>query len=193
MIVDYPEIEARLKKTFTTSQALAVQSALVGLEAEVEVFLDRPLVPTTITAEVVRPPTQKYPGKLFFRRGPVRSISSITVDGTAVDAADYARTPYGVRYFAPLAVWGGVNAEPEILATYEAGLDGDDRTTESGKAIAEVLIRAGSRIANQILDDSVGVATEDQEGYSVEYADASQGLTEAERAMIRRFRRRVIR
>lgn len=178
------------------AQTNALTSIIEGLEGDLETYLKRPIVPTTVTDEEV---SVNRDGKVFLRQSPVLSVTTFTVDGTAVDVAQYAVETWGIN-----DVWPGflpfplISPAPALLVTYEAGLPGDDPTSAFGKKAKGVLLRAAARDFNQVVrEDLAGVSRASVEGTSLEFHGGVRagagGLTETELDGFKRWKRRTVR
>ncbi len=172
------------------AQANAATSIIDGLEADLETYLKRPLVPTTVEDEVVKIGED---GKVYLKATPVASVSAFTIDGVAVDVVDYAVERWG------FTTWTSVGptlnlAAPSILASYVGGLSGDDPTSEFGRKAKATLLRAAARDFNQVVrEDLAGVSRASVEGTSLDFHGTGGGLTDAEKESFKKWKRRTVR
>lgn len=198
-LVTVDELATYQAKTYTAAQENAASVVLENLEGDLEAYLGRPLVPTVFEAQTIRPPTSRRPKTLLFPKTPVVSIEAFTIDGTAVASTDYVLRPWGVENLSVASIPSGLGAEPEIVASYTAGLPGDDPDDAFTKAARAILFGTAARILNRdVIDDAAGVSTLDQEAYSVSYAGASSSdpgslFHETELARLVRWKKRTFR
>lgn len=197
-IIDAQDLARYLKRAIVadSAEALAADEIIDGLEADLETYLKRPLVPTTVTDEVV---SVNRDGRIFLKATPVVSVTTFTVDGTAVDVAQYAVETWGIN-----DVWPGflpsplISPEPALLATYVGGLPGDDPTSAFARKARATLLRAAARDYNQVVrEDLAGVSRASVEGTSLEFHGGVRagagGLTDAEMESFKKWKRRTVR
>lgn len=174
----------------------AATEIIEGLEADLEAYLKRPLVPTVVTDEVV---TVVGSGTVYPRSTPVISVESFTIDGTLIDPTQYGIRPFGivdlvaVGFPSPL-----ISGAPALLLDYTGGLPGDDPEDPFTKKARATLLRAAARDYNQVVrEDLAGVARAGVEGTNYEFHGGVKagagGLTDDELARFSRWKRRIVR
>jgi hypothetical protein len=174
----------------------AATEIIDGLEADLEAYLKRPLVPTEITDEEVTIDTL---GRVYTKATPVSAVAAFTVDGTAVSADAYLIRPYGLTYVSPVFLPSPlISPAPVMLLDYTGGLPGDDPTDPFTRKARATLLRAAARDYNQVVrEDLAGVARAGVEGTNLEFHGGVKagagGLTEDEMAKFNRWKRRIAR
>lgn len=195
-IIDAQDLAGYMKRAIVadSDDETAANEIIDGLEGDLETFLKRPIVPTTVTDEEIKVTAT---GKVFLSATPVLEITALSYNGTAI--ASYARESYGLSglssIFAPPVISG-----PTIypLVSYRGGLPGDDPTSTFGKKARAVLLRAAARDFNQVVrQDLAGVARAGVEGTNLEFHGGVRagagGLTDTELAGFVRWKRRGVR
>jgi hypothetical protein len=174
----------------------AATEIIEGLEADLEAYLKRPLVPTIITDEVV---TVVGHGTVYPKSTPVLSVEAFTLDGSPIDSTSYAIRPFGlvdlvsIGFPSPL-----ITGAPVLLLDYTAGLPGDDAADAFTRKARATLLRAAARDYNQVVrEDLAGVARAGIEGTNYEFHGGVKagagGLTDDEMARFSRWKRRTVR
>lgn len=176
----------------SAGQTLAASAIIDGLEADLEAYLKRPLVETTVEDEVV---TMDRRGTIRLRETPVRSVTVFSVDGTAQDASTYEVVSWGLKDvfpgFMPSPL---ISPAPVLLATYVAGLDGEDPTSVFGRQARGVLLRVAAREFNRaVRQDAEGLERLSVEGTSMSFVNPGGGLSEEDLAKFTRWKKRVVR
>lgn len=190
-IVEVSDLATYLKRTIDGDNEAAAQSIIDGLEADLEAYLKRPLTETTVTAERVKVNGR---GRIYSRSTPVRSVTSLTVDGQLVGADLYKVEAWGVG-----DIWYGflpsplIAPAPDIRLTYVAGLPGEDPEDPFTKAAKAAITRIAARDYNQVVrEDLAGVRTASIEGTSLSFVGTGGwNLDELER--FKRWKRRIVR
>lgn len=182
-IASADEIQARVKRTLSSSEQAAAEAMIDDFQAELESILGRPMEPTDVV-ETRFLPVGWF--ELSLRQTPIISIASITIDGNALDASAWSRIPNGINF----RTTGPTNAlmpSPElvIVVSYRAGLDAP-KNAPAKSIITSRVVRA----LNSRADESEGATSVAVEDYKIAYVD--DGFTEAEMRAVSRLRRRVI-
>lgn len=93
-IIAHGDLAAYMGRTIAAGAAQTSATSIIeGLEADLETYLKRPIVPTAITDEVVKVDRD---GRIYLRATPVVSVAGFTLNGTAVDADTYAVETWGL-------------------------------------------------------------------------------------------------
>lgn len=173
-IIDAQDLAGYMKRTITpnSEDETAANEIIDGLEADLEAYLKRPIVPTVVANEKVKiTPT----GKAFLSATPVVTVTSFAYDGTAIE--NYSLESYGFSglssVFTPPTLAG-----PTIfpLVSYTGGLPGDDPASTFGKKARAVLLRVANRDFNWVVrQDLGGVSLANVEGTQLSAAGGVKG------------------
>lgn len=195
-IIDVEDLRVYMRLTsWETGASAAAAEIIDGLEADLEAHVRRPLVETTVTDEAVKADAR---GNVRFRQTPVRSVTAFSVDGTAITDASWNAESWGLSGLSFVHLSSPLSADPVLLASYVAGLPGEDPTDPFARKARATLLRAASRDVNQIVrQDAAGVARLSVEGTSVEFHGGVKagagGLTQDEKDQFNRWKRRIVR
>lgn len=187
MIVSPTEVKEYLGlSSVNTTAASAIIDGLVG---DLEAYLGRPATIGTFSEAPVLP--SRWTGRIRLRRTPVRTVTSFTVDGTAVDSDYYALKSWGLADVALLGVPSTLVSQPVLAITYTAGLDGENESDPFGAAVKGKLLRKAAAIYQKVIGDgAAGADSVSSEGESVRYVAGDDTWTEAELKTLSRFKRR---
>ena len=162
-IIDAQDLAGYLKRAIVvdSEEEAAANEIIDGLEGDLETYLGRPLVPTTVVDEEFR---IRAGGKVFLSATPVTDISAVSYGGQAIE--NYSRESYGMSglsFIATPPVISGPTTYPVV--SYTGGLPGDDPTTAFGRKARGVLLRAAARDFNWVVrQDLAGVSLAQVEG-----------------------------
>jgi hypothetical protein len=207
MLVDVSDLADYMDLRFTNRQSDSAEIVLEGIQSEIETFLRRPIESQEFD-EIYHVPidyrpfaAESYfydrtqdrtqnglmsqiavPYALYLRQTPVTNVDTVRIKGRSgtwqdqLEDTHWKRTRWGIELFtvAPL---------DEIEVVYDAGLDG---TTIPYLRL--VILRAASREMQNMVDDVVGL--KDLNARQITVADI--GLTEAEKATLKRWKRKQI-
>lgn len=193
---------------FTNRQETNAELILAGVQSEIETFLRRPAEPTEFV-EVYRIPEDylrisasayfydtnrdvsldpleyviQPPYTLHLNNSPVVEVEQVRVKGLYEES--FAVLQHGTEWSA--SKWGvdlfSVISLDEVEVTYTAGLDGD-----AIPYLKLLVLRVASREMQNLTDDVVGLKQLDTR----EVAVREIGLTDADKATLKRWRRRQI-
>lgn len=170
-----------LNREMSTGEQLAIRSILEDIEAEVAGIIGSVGISTHTETVTVQDPYPQY-GSVPFNLSffPVKSIISVTINATALAAANYSFGTTGVK------VYGGftrnlLNPVYTVTATvvYTAGYD-----EKVLARIRPVVKRRAVRLVNKVSDEAIGTDRVTLEGYNSSWL--AEGFTEQEEAIIRR-------
>lgn len=208
MLVTVSELADYMDQRFTNRQADSAEVTLAGIQSEIETFLRRPIeaqefieiyhVPEdylVISAEayfydrsldrtynglnnLVAPPFQ-----LHLRNTPVTAVSQVRKKGRVENAfsvipvnTQWKHTRWGLELFNVLAF-------DTLEVTYTAGLDGTEIPY-----FRQVILRAAAREMQNMVDDVLGL--QDLQARQITIKEI--GLTEAEKATLKRYKRKQV-
>lgn len=208
MLVTVSELADYMDQRFTNRQADSAEVTIAGIQSEIETFLRRPIesqefveiyhVPEdylVISAEayfydrsldrtynglnnLVAPPFQ-----LHLRNTPVTAVSQVRKKGrletsftTMAANTTWKYTRWGLELFNVLAF-------DTLEVTYTAGLDGTEIPY-----FRQVILRAAAREMQNMVDDVLGL--QDLQARQITIKEI--GLTEAEKAMLKRYKRKQV-
>jgi hypothetical protein len=189
---------------FNNRQADAAELILAGVQGEIEAYLRRPVEPTTYTEVYIVPedyltisaqayfydrsldktgtiePLVQPPYQLHLNNSPVIAVDEVRLKGrldpqyrVLVEGRDYIATKWGIDTW---AAW----QHDRIEVTYTAGLDGGNLPY-----LKLMILRVASREMENQTDDVVGLKDLETNQVRAE----TVGLTEAEKAGLKRYRR----
>lgn len=195
MLITVGDLTDYMNLSLDTGATTAASAIIDGLEADLEAYVRRPLVPTEITAEVVRVDGR---GKVLFKKTPVLSVASFSIDATVVSPAGYVVETWGLSQLSGVGLVSPFAAPPVLTASYVGGLPGDDPTDVWTRKARATLLRAAARDVNQVVrQDAAGVARLSVEGTAMDFHGGVKagkgGLTEDEKAEFNRWKRRIVR
>lgn len=195
-IIDAQDLAGYMKRAIEadSDDETAANEIIDGLEADLEAYVKRPIVPTLVEDEAIE---ITHFGRVFLSATPVVEVTALSFDGTAITS--YTQESYGLSGLSPVFT-PPVLAGPTIfpLVSYRGGLPGDDPASTFGKKARAVLLRAAARDFNQVVrQDLAGVSRANVEGTSLEFHGGVRagagGLTDAELAGFQRWKRRRVR
>lgn len=189
-VVSPEDVFDYLGQTPTDVMLTGASIILDGLQADLEAFLRKPIVPRTFT-EDHRTIRLDSCGRWRPRNLPILAVSSVTVDGVAlVLDQDWSWA----------SDWIGIGVRWTLSAsvTYTAGMDGDDPTSTFGAFLRAQLIRKAAAVVNKVIrEDQAGLGTLQVEGTSYSWAGVIAGnretWTDDELDRFRTYRRRIVR
>lgn len=208
MLVTVSDLSDYMDQRFTNRQSDSAEVILAGIQSEIETFLRRPIEVEAFTENYYVPEdylvisAEAYfydrsmdrtfnglnnlvapPYSLHLRQSPVRDVQQVRVKNRTSTTWDvhakgtqWMQTRWGIEMFNVLAF-------DEIEVTYTAGLDGDEIPY-----FRVLILRAASREMQNMVDDVVGLKDLNARQITIKEI----GLTEAEKAMLKRYRRRQI-
>lgn len=196
MLISASDVEDALGLSFTPKQVAQVEAILDGLEADLEAFLKRPLVPTLVEDEGVTPGETG----IHLRSTPVREVHEIKVQGAAIVPLGYVVNAWGLSDVSWLWAYPVdlITGLPLVTITYTGGLAGDDPRDLFARKARTGLLRAAKRIVYQeVLERAPGVARMNVEGTQIDFTGGVHagegGWLEGELAAFRRWKKRIIR
>lgn len=193
-IIDVEDVTDYLSLSYasTAASTAAVEAIIGGLEADLQGYIRRPLVPTSFTE--TDPDIRVDRGTIKVRNQPVISIASFTIDGVAqVDGTNYVRERYGVSSIDFLSVPALGTLRPALSISYTAGLPGDDPASEFGAFVKAKLVQKAAAIVNKVVrEDSAGTSSTSVEGTSLRW-DTTETWSEQELKRFDRWKRRFVR
>lgn len=194
-IIDVDDLADYMNLSIEGGQATAASIIIDGLEADLEAYVRRPLVRTEVEDETVKVDAA---GRVRFRHTPVREVTSFSVDGVAVTADSWTAETWGLSGLSFVHLSSPLQTDPVLLASYVAGLPGEDLDDPFTRKARATLLRAASRDFNQVIrQDAAGIARLGIEGTSMDFHGGVKagagGLTENELEGFKRWRRRVFR
>lgn len=194
-IIDVEALSVYMNLSLAGGASAAASAIIDGLEADLEAYLRRPLVETTVTDEAVKVDRR---GNVRFKKTPVRSVTAFSIDGTAVSDASWSAESWGLSNLSAVHLAGPLGTDPVLTASYVAGLPGEDPTDEFTRKARATLLRAAARDVNQVVrQDAAGLATLLVEGTQMSFhggvKGGAGGLTDEEKAQFSRWKRRVVR
>jgi hypothetical protein len=189
---------------FDNRQTDAAEMILAGVQGEIEAYLRRPIEPTTYTEVYIVPedyltisaqayfydrsldkvgtiePLVQPPFQLHLNNSPVSAVTQVRLKGrldpnyrVLVEGRDYIATKWGIDTW---VAW----QHDRIEVTYTAGLNGSNLPY-----LKLMILRVASREMENQTDDVVGLKNLETR----EVRSESVGLTDADRAGLKRYRR----
>lgn len=166
------DIEGRLRRELQGDEEEDARRLIDQYQAELEELLGRGIERRTVTETAAWPTASE---RYYVKRGPIASVTSLSVGAVAVAATAYAVHRDAVE----LWPW---TATPGVLSvTYVGGWD-----AERAKAAKAAVVARVCRMMNRHDDDDEGVRQSAVEGHSVTWMD--DAFTEAELKACKRLR-----
>lgn len=164
MLVSTAELATALKLPSTTP---GLSEALQSAQAVVAAHLGAQTLAAASRSERVTPP--RFRQTLSLRLGPLTQVTSVTVDGEALNTSDVQADFWAIGYEP------GFRAGRTVVVEYEAGWDGADSTGESSlpDKLRAALIMVAANAMNKGADAGGGKTSESIGDYSVGYAASS--------------------
>lgn len=177
--------------TGMTDEQSFVVAILGDFQAEIESICGRPLEQRTVTESRW---LDLATWDLALSATPIASVTSLTIDGVAIDPSAFSYEPGGLLAFSQLDFGpGGVPlvtdyttlGTKKVDVVYVAGIADPAKARPAKSAI----VARACRVLNMANDDALGTKRLTVEGYGVDWVD--DGFTEAEMKACSRLRRRV--
>lgn len=206
-VVTVGDLSDLMVTAFTPQQVTAASMIIDGQIEDVAQYLDRPLYTETIIGERVPIPNpgreydRQAPYMLSLRREPVLSISQIRfADGTLLDPQWYIEQPWGVDlwglYWRPINPMSWVG-DYSLYVDYTAGLI--EARPDSLRPIRSAVLRAAQREMTLQLSGMRGLRGLSVDGgthyvrdTATRLEDPGAGLNDGEKALISRYRRKIL-
>lgn len=207
-LVTVSDIETYMDISLTNKQEDAAEIIIAGLEAELEAFLDRPLVQGTFTethrvpndvmghtensfyydyglSDALAPYTPRViytPAHVvYLQNSPVLSVTTVTITSPYPDATPrtlVAESDYVTRPFGIEIT--NAYANDRVTVTYVAGLDGGNIPL-----FKSLILRAAAREMQNMYDDTVGL----KDLTTRNIAPLETGFTERELLSVKKYKR----
>lgn len=180
MIAEATDVERYVGRTFEADETEVAETQIAVYQAELESILHRSVEPGEKTEDVQVPSGH---AEIVLMGAPVTSITSVHLDGDAMNVSLFEVLPRGIGYRAGYAT--PVNSLGVFTVVYEGGLPASKTVTAKNAVVART-----ARFLNKRRDDALSAESVSSEGYSVKYeADA---FSESELRACSRLKRRVI-
>lgn len=166
------DVEARLRRDLVGDEQQDAEDLIALYQGELEEVLGRSVERRSFTETA---PWPLRTDRHYVRRGPIASVTTVTIRGMAVASTDYEVFRDSVEVRSWLAT-------PGVLAvTYVGGWDAEGAKPAKSAVVARVC-----RMLNRHDDDDEGVKQSQVEGHSVTWMD--DAFTPAELAACDRLR-----
>lgn len=195
------DVASYTAKTLSITDQVFLENLIVGLQGELELYLNRPLTVRNFAERHVMVENQMV---VYFRRTPVQSVDLVVVNpdisgGQVLTEYDsYIPMPFGIEFNDPtyeLVFRGDADVTaPTLEGTmievhYSAGKDGPNEP-----AIRQTMIRAAAREYLAMAADAQNLSQlRAGEMMNYTFTDSNAGgFTDRELQRLQRFRRRVV-
>lgn len=145
------DIETFLNVTFSNDQLDQAELLLDLAIGEIEGYLGRPVGPTEFTEEALL----DSDGRIFLNNTPVIDVSSVTLEGTELDADWYEVTKWGIQNvsawapaYDPILINSDWAGQDRVVVEYTAGI--------INRAINSLLIQG---VARKMIESGAGSST----------------------------------
>jgi hypothetical protein len=181
-LVTVSDLEHLTVREFTPTEASAASFILGWVNAELEAHLERSIEEADHVETIsVLDPDPTAPLYMALTYTPIKTVTSLTIDGTAMATGDYMVDRSGIVLYSR----GYVAARNRTLVVaYRAGLGEPARTQLAG-----CVARRAMRLLQKRSDDAIGSQTANVEGYDVTFL--GEGWTDEEQKIVSRWRRSV--
>lgn len=171
VLLTVDEVVAHVGAVVDAGDEAVIEAQVALYQGELESILGRgvtlavrtesiPILTRTDGLRGLPPRIGEVGNRWYARRGPVRSITSITAGSAVMLPANYTRTRDGAE------LWGGTPmvAGEDLVATYAGGWDYPDNLPAKQAVMGRV-----ARWWNKRTDDDVGAETSGVEGHTVKW------------------------